>query len=259
MKETAILPTLLKQLHLPTINRLWKEESKKAIEEGWSPSRYLTLLCEYELSDRNNRKLKRRMAEARFPKGKSLETFDFTVLPSLNKSQINAFASGEVWLENGRNLLVFGPSGIGKTHLSGGIGEKLVEAGYRVLFTKTTELVQELQAAKKELMLSSAIAKLNKYDCLILDDFGYVKKDEAETSVLFELICERYESKSLLITCNQGFVEWDKIFTDKAMAVAAADRLVHHATILEINGESYRKRTALNQMKQKEEEKGQQN
>ena len=88
-----------------------------------------------------------------------------------------------------------------------------------------------------------------------LDDFGYVKKDEAETSVLFELICERYESKSLLITSNQGFAEWDKIFTDKTMAVAAADRLVHHATILEINGESYRKRSALNQMQQKKEEK----
>ncbi|MCB1080701.1 MAG: IS21-like element helper ATPase IstB [Chlamydiia bacterium] len=259
MRETTVLPTLLKELRLPTISRLWEDESKKAIEEGWSPSRYLTLLCEYELSDRNNRKLKRRMAEARFPKGKSLETFDFAALPSVNKSQIKAFASGEVWLENGRNLLIFGPSGVGKTHLSGGIGEKLVEGGYRVLFTKTTELVQELQATKKELMLSSAISKLNKYDCLILDDFGYVKKDEAETSVLFELICERYESKSLIITCNQGFAEWDKIFTDKAMAIAAADRLVHHATILDINGESYRKKTALSQVQQKEEEKGGQN
>jgi DNA replication protein DnaC len=252
MKETATLPILLKQLHLPTVNRLWEEENKKAIEQGWSPSRYLTLLCEYELSDRNNRKLKRHMAEARLPKGKSLENFDFTAVPSLNKSQINAFASGEIWLENGRNLLIFGPSGVGKTHLGAAIGEKLIEAGYRVLYTKTTKLVQELQAAKKELALSSAIAKLDKYDCLILDDFGYVKKDEAETSVLFELICERYESKSFLVTCNQGFAEWDKIFIDKTMAVAAADRLVHHATILEINAESYRKRTAL---KQKEEKK----
>lgn len=119
MRETTVLPTLLKELRLPTISRLWEDESKKAIEEGWSPSRYLTLLCEYELSDRNNRKLKRRMAEARFPKGKSLETFDFAALPSVNKSQIKAFASGEVWLENGRNLLIFGPSGVGKTHLSG--------------------------------------------------------------------------------------------------------------------------------------------
>jgi DNA replication protein DnaC len=92
--------------------------------------------------------------------------------------------------------------------------------------------------------LPSTLDKLDKYDCLILDDFGYVQKDQAETGVLFELICERYESKSLLITCNQVFAEWDKIFVDKIMAVAAADRLIHHATILELNVESYRKKTA---------------
>ena len=96
------------------------------------------------------------------------------------------------------------------------------------------------------------LEKLNKYDCLILDDFGYFQKDHGETNVLFELVCERYENKSMLITCNQGFAEWDNIFMDKAMAVAAADQLVHHATILELNVESYRKRTAFNQMSQKE-------
>lgn len=254
MKE-AILSTLLKELRLPTMSRLWEEESKKAIEEGWPPMRYLTTLCEYELSYRDNRKLKRRIAEAKLPKGKTLETFDFSVVPTLNKSQINAFSSGEIWIENGRNLLIFGPSGAGKTHIGAAIGDKLVESGHRVLFTRTTELVQKLQAAKRELALPAALEKLSKYDCLILDDFGYVRKDQEETNVLFELICERYENKSLLITCNQGFAEWDGIFMDKAMAVAAADRLVHHATILEINVESYRKRAALSQMAQNKEEK----
>jgi DNA replication protein DnaC len=135
--------------------------------------------------------------------------------------------------------------------LAAAIGEKLLEQGFRVFFSRTTELVQKLQAAKKALVLPSALDKLDKYDCLILDDFGYVKKDELETSVLFELICERYERKSMLITCNQPFKDWDRVFLDKQMAVAAIDRLVHNASILEIDAESYRKKQALNAVKNK--------
>jgi len=245
MRETSVLPMLLNQLRLPTMSSLWEGLNKEAVQQGWTPARYLTALCEHELSHRDNRRLKRNMASAQLPRGKSLATFDFSAVPSLNKSQITAFASGDVWLKNGGNLLIFGPSGVGKTHLAAAIGEKLVESGYRVLFSKTTEIVQKLQAAKRALALPSALEKLDRYDCLILDDFGYVQKDQNETNVLFELICERYENKSLLITCNQVFAEWDKIFIDKAMAVAAADRLIHHATILELNVESYRKKAAL--------------
>ena len=252
MREKALLPTLLKELRLPTMSRLWEEENKKAVSQGWKPTQYLAQLCEYELTHRNNQRLKRRMAEARLPKGKSLSSFDFSLTPQINKVQISAFGSGEIWIESSRNLLIFGPSGAGKTHLAGAIGEKLVESGYRVFFIRTTELVQKLQTAKQLLTLPSALDKLGKYDCLILDDFGYVQKDQAETNVLFELICQRYESKSLLITCNQHFGEWETIFKDKAMAIAAADRLVHHATILELNVESYRRRTALNQIKKEE-------
>lgn len=245
MKEGAILPMLLKQLRLPTMSRLWEDLNKEAMQQGWSPTRYLAALCEHELADRDNRRLTRRMAEAALPRGKTLATFDFGAVPNLNKAQLCAFASGNVWLQNGSNVLIFGPSGVGKTHLAAAIGEKLVESGYRVFFSRTTDLVQKLQSAKRECILSSAIEKLDKYDCLILDDFGYVQKDQAETHVLFELICERYENKSLLITCNQAFAEWDKIFVDKTMAVAAVDRLIHHATIFELNVESYRKRSAL--------------
>ena len=126
------------------------------------------------------------------------------------------------------------------------VGLALVENGWRVLFTRTTDLVQRLQVARRELALESAIARLHKYHLLILDDISYVSKDQAETSVLFELISARYEQRSMLITANQPFGEWGKIFPDPAMTVAAVDRLVHHANIFEMNVESFRRRKALN-------------
>ena len=132
-----------------------------------------------------------------------------------------------------------------KAILAAAIGLALVENGWRVLFMRTTDLVQRLQIARRELALEAAIAKLDKYHLLILDDIAYVSKDQAETSVLFELIGARYERRSMLITANQPFGEWGKIFPDQAMTLAAIDRLVHHATILEMNVESYRRHAAL--------------
>jgi len=129
--------------------------------------------------------------------------------------------------------------------LAAAVGFALVENGRRVLFTRTGELVQRLQVARRELALESALAKLDKYHVLILDDISYVSKDQAETSVLFELIGMRYERRSLLITANQPFGEWDKVFPGHAMTLAAIDRLVHHSTIIEMNVESYRRRAAI--------------
>jgi DNA replication protein DnaC len=141
--------------------------------------------------------------------------------------------------------LLFGPPGGGKSHLAAALGLALVQNSRRVLFIRTTDLVQRLQVARRELGLAAAITKLDKYQLLILDDIAYVTKDQAETSVLFELIVARYERRSLLITANQPFGEWGKIFSDQAMTLAAIDRLVHHATILEMNVESYRRKAAL--------------
>ena len=133
--------------------------------------------------------------------------------------------------------------------MASAIGLALVENGYRVLFTRTTDLVQRLQVARRELALESLIARLDRFHLLILDDIAYVRKDQAETGVLFELISARYERRSLLITANQPFSEWGKVFPDETTAVAAVDRLVHHATILEMNVESYRRRAALDKGK----------
>jgi len=250
-RDEALLSLLLAQLRLPVMKRLWEEMAKEAEIKGWPGPKYLSVLCEQEIAERDRRRLSRHMKEAKLPKAKTLESYDFGTVAGVSKSKIIGLASGEVWIGEGMNVLIFGSSGVGKTHLAAAIGEKLIENGFRVFFSRTTELVQNLQAAKKALNLPTAIEKLDKYDCLILDDFGYVQKDELETSVLFELICERYERKSMVITCNQPFKEWDKIFLDKQMALAAVDRLVHHATILEIEAESYRKKQALTKKEKK--------
>ena len=163
----------------------------------------------------------------------------------VSKAQVMALAAGDSWLEKGANLLMFGPPGGGKSHLAAALGLALVENGWRVLFARTTDLVQKLQAARRDLLLESAIAKLDKYHLLILDDLAYVTKDQAETSVLFELIGARYERRSMLVTANQPFGEWGRIFPDQAMTLAAVDRLVHHAIIFEMNVESFRRRAAI--------------
>ena len=153
------------------------------------------------------------------------------------------------WLEAGANLILFGPPGGGKTHLAAAIGLGLIENGWRVLFTRTTDLVQKLQVARRELALEAAIMRLDKYHLIILDDLAYVTKDQPETSVLFELISARYERRSIAITANQPFGDWNRIFPDPAMTLAAVDRLVHHSTILELNVESYRRREAIDQQR----------
>ncbi|WP_338833742.1 IS21-like element helper ATPase IstB [Bradyrhizobium septentrionale] len=242
--DAARVELLLNELRLPGVKAIWPKLAAQSDKEGWPAARFLAALAEHEAADRTRRRIERHMVEARLPAGKTLATFDFESVPMLSKAQAMALAAGDAWLKAGANLLLFGPPGGGKTHLGTAIGLALVENGWRVLFARTTDLVQRLQVARRELALESAIAKLDRYDLLILDDITYVSKDQAETSVLFELIAARYE-RSLLITANQPFGEWGRIFPDQAMTLAAIDRLVHHATILEMNVESYRRKVAL--------------
>lgn len=243
--DAARVELLLNELRLPGVKAIWPKLAAQSDKEGWPAARFLAALAEHEAADRTRRRIERHTVEARLPTGKTLATFDFESVPMLSKAQAMALAAGDAWLKAGANLLLFGPPGGGKTHLGAAIGLALVENGWRVLFARTTDLVQRLQVARRELALESAIAKLDRYDLLILDDITYVSKDQAETSVLFELIAARYERRSLLITANQPFGEWGRIFPDQAMTLAAIDRLVHHATILEMNVESYRRKVAL--------------
>src|SRR5215467_6085781 len=247
--DAARVQLLLGELRLPAIKLMWADLAAQADKEGWPAARYLAALAEHEIADRGRRRIERHLAEARLPVGKTLDSFDFDAVPMVSKAQVMALTAGDSWLEKGANLLLFGPPGGGKSHLAAAIGLALVENGWRVLFTRTTELVQKLQVARRELALESAIAKLDKYHLVILDDLAYVRKDQVETSVLFELISARYEHRSLMITANQPFGEWGKVFPDQAMTLAAIDRLVHHATIFEMNVESYRRREALERKK----------
>ncbi|MGY3333573.1 DNA replication protein DnaC [Mesorhizobium sp. USDA 4775] len=243
--DTAKLSLLLNELRLPAIKLMWPQFAEQADKEGWPAARFLAAITEHELAERDRRRIERHLAEARLLPGKTLDTFAFEAVPMISKAQVMAITAGDSWLEKGANLLLFGPPGGGKSHLASAIGLALIENGWRVLFTRTTDLVQKLQTARRDLPLESALAKLDKFHLLILDDLAYVTKDQAETSVLFELISARYERRSMLITANQPFGEWGKVFPDPAMTLAAVDRLVHHATIFEMNVESYRRREAM--------------
>lgn len=242
--DAAAVPIMLTELRLPTIKRLWSDLAEQSNREGWPAERFLGVLLGHEMAERETRRLARTRADSQLPPGKSLAEFDFAAVSMVSKAHVMALAEADTWIAQGHNILAFGPPGAGKTHMIAGIGHALIDRGYKVLFVRTSELVQRLQAARRDLRMPAELAKLDRFDLLILDDLSYARRDQAETSVLFELIAERYERKSIAITANAPFSQWDQVFPDKAMTVAAVDRLVHHATILEMNAPSYRMRSA---------------
>jgi len=240
MPSIEALPYLVKQLRLPAIASHWLEHTRLAEKERSGYGDYLAGLLELELILREQNRVARAYKNAKLPAGKTLAGFVFHQAKSVNQAQIQGLSEDGTWVKEAQNLILLGPSGVGKTHLAAAIAYGLLEQGISVLFSSTTLLVQTLQQAKAELTLKKALERLDRFQLLILDDIGYVKKSEQETSVLFELIAHRYEYASLLITANQPFGDWDNLFSDKIMAVAAIDRIVHHATIIKVEGESYR-------------------
>lgn len=238
------LGLMLSQLRLPTIKRIAGDLCAQSDREGWPGHRLLEAVLEHEVAERETRRIDRHRAESQLSPDKRLSSFDFAAVPSVSRAQVMALAEGHEWLDRGANVLLFGPPGVGKSHLVCGLGHALIEAGRRVLFARCSDIVQRLQAARRDMRLAQELSKLDRYDLLILDDLSYVRRDQPETSVLFELIAERYEHKSLAITANTPFSQWGEVFVEPAMTLAAVDRLVHHSTILEMNVESYRRRAA---------------
>jgi DNA replication protein DnaC len=233
----------LTALRLPSMSRSWQDLAAEATEHAWTHERFLAALCSLEITERSNRRLAAALRTAKLPLGKRLDSFEFGLVPGLSRQRVAALCAGD-WVTAHGNCLLFGGSGTGKTHIAAAIAYGLIEAGHSALFIRTNALVQRLQAARRDLALPALLAKLDRIDCIILDDLGYVRKDQSETSILFELIAERYEHRSLMITCDRPFADWSSIFADQTMTVAAIDRLVHHATILEFGSDSYRKRSA---------------
>lgn len=208
----ASLPLMLKQLRLSEVRTHWEAVAEKAVNDHWSPQQYLAELCHMELANREDKRLARYLKESGLPSGKQLESYDFDAVEGVSKQQIKALIDSSNWVKTGDNLLLFGASGIGKTHLASSIGYGLVESGIRVKFSSASALVQHLQKAKQGFRLEDALLKLDKYSVLILDDIGYIRKTDQETSVLFELIAHRYERHSLIITSNKSFEDWNVVY-----------------------------------------------
>jgi len=202
-----------------------------------------------EADDRHERRVDRLRRASRLPPGKVLDTFEDKHLPRPLVSRLHELSKGE-FLDTATNVLAFGLPGTGKTHAAAAIGHALVESGHSVLFTTTYKLVQDLLAAKRDLELPRALRKLDNFELLVLDDIGYVQQNAEEIEVLFTLMAERYERRSMLITSNLVFSEWDRIFKNPMTTQAAIDRLVHHSVILEFAVPSYRTKTKKGGTKQ---------
>jgi DNA replication protein DnaC len=243
MPETIDL--LLKELKLPAFSRHYQRHQEQAIENGYGHIRYLSGLCEQEAADRYQKRVQKWTREAGLPPGKSFANLILAELSASVQQQVIGLKDQVDWAHDAGNVLLLGPSGVGKSHIAAAIAGQLIEQNVRVKWFSAVALVQSLQQAKRDLDLMTAMTRLDKYQVLVIDDIGYVKKTDAETQVLFEFIAHRYESGSLIITSNQPFSQWDHIFPDTMMTVAAIDRIIHHATIIEIEGESYRKKQSL--------------
>ena len=235
----ASLALLLRSLKLPTVARHAEEVARLAEREGWTFEHYVHHLVELEVYERRRRRIERHLKESDLPRDKTLASLDRTRLPIKIAKQLATLCDGG-FVERGDNLLAFGLPGRGKTHLVCAIGYELIQRGYRVLFTATYALVQRLLAAKRDLRLEKELAILDGYDAVVCDDLGYIQQDRDEMEVLFTFLAERYERRSVIITSNLVFSEWDRIFKDPMTTAAAVDRLVHHSVILEMTGGSIR-------------------
>ena len=229
----------LKSLRLPTVLREYGKLAKQAAAEGLDHVQFLARLIELEMIDRDRRMIERRIKAAKFPAVKSLDSFDFKAIPALNKMQVLELARCE-WVERRENVIALGPSGTGKTHIALGLGLSACQKGLSVGFVTAAALVHELMEARDERRLLRLQKQMVSHKLLIIDELGFVPLSKTGAELLFELISQRYERGSTLITSNLPFDEWTETFGSERLTGALLDRLTHHVNILEMNGESYR-------------------
>ena len=243
MVQTATLPLMLKQLNLSSIARHWQAMLDQAERNGWNAAQYLSALCEQELADRHSRRIARYGKESHLPVGKSLASFDFAEIPSLDRRPIEALAGSTDWTRQARNVLLFGASGVGKTHLAVGLGVKAVEQGFSAQFYRFDEL---LTALKADAHVPPARLRRKKYlstALLIIDEMGFEPMDREEASLFFRLVTYRYGRGSILITTNKSVRDWTELLAgDEVLTAAILDRLLHNAHVINIKRRSYRLR-----------------
>ena len=237
----VLLAHHLKTLRLPTFLSEHDKLARQCAAEGKDHVQYLLRLCELELIERERRMIERRIKAAKFPATKSLDSFDFKAIPSLNKMLVKELARCE-YVTRRENIIALGPSGTGKTHAALGLGLAACQKGMRVRFVTAAALVHELIEAIDERRLQRLQKQLAAQDLLIIDELGFVPLSKTGAELLFEVISQRYERGSIIITSNLPFDEWTETFGTERLTGAILDRLTHHVHILEMNGESFRLR-----------------
>lgn len=250
---TSVAPQVLlinhfKALKLPTFAREYEKVGADCAREGIDYPRYLLRLCELERIDRERRNTERRIRLAKFPVTKSLDTFDFTAIPGLNKSLVLELMRCE-WIDKRENIIALGPSGVGKTHTALALGLAACQKGISVAFTTAAALVHELMEARDEKRLRTLQKHLANVRLLIIDELGYVPFTAIGAELLFEVFSRRYEHGATLVTSNLPFDEWTSVLGSERLTGALLDRLTHHVHILEMNGESYRLATSKKRQK----------
>ena len=238
-RSTLLLEHHLKELKLPSFLREYGKMAAQCAAEGVDHPQYLLRLAELELIDRHQRMVERRIRAARFPAVKSLDTFDFPAIPSLNKALVMELARCE-YIQRRENVIAVGNSGTGKTHVALGLGLAACQRGMSVGFTTAASLVHELMEARDERRLLNLQRQLSRLNLLIIDELGFVPLSRTGAELLFEVFSQRYERGSILVTTNLPFDEWTEVFGSERLTGALLDRLTHHVHILEMNGESYR-------------------
>ena len=234
-----LLAHYLKTLKLPTFQREYQKLARLCATEGVDHVGYLFRLAEREMIERDRRKVERRIKAAKFPVVKSIDSFDFTAIPKLNKMQVLELARCE-WIERRENVIALGPSGTGKTHVALGLGLAACQKGLSVGFTTAAALVSEMMEARDERRLLRFQKQMAAYKLLIIDELGFVPLSKTGAELLFELISQRYERGATLITSNLPFDEWTETLGSERLTGALLDRITHHVNILEMNGDSYR-------------------
>lgn len=248
METILLIKSYLKRLRLPTIHRDFEKMGEEAAAAGLSYERYLLGLVEQEVLQREENMLKLRLKRARFPLLKTLDTYDFSAIPSLNKQEVLQLAQGG-YLEKKENIALLGNPGTGKTHLAIALGISACRKGAKAGFYNVANLVTQLEEAQASHVLSRTEKYLDKLDLVILDEVGYVPFSKAGAELLFNLCARRYERGSIIITSNLEFGQWTQVFDSVQMTGALLDRFTHHCHILLLNGESYRFRESQKEKK----------